>query len=217
MRGRTPARSAKTTNGRDAELSQAKLIAAATKEFARHGLLGARVDRIADGAGVNKQLIYYHFKNKEALYIAVLERAYADIRLRERELELDGLPPWQAMDKLVGFTFDYVTEHPSFVALLMDENVHRGIHLKKSEALRRLRSPFVDFIAQTLKRGERSGAFRRGLDPMQFYISLAGLCFFYHANIHTLSALFNRPLAASTELKRRRAHVVDLVKSYLRP
>jgi TetR/AcrR family transcriptional regulator len=52
---------------------------------------------------------------------------------------------------------------------------------------------------------------------MQFYISLAGLCCFYHANIHTLSVLFNRPLAASTELKRRRAHVVDLVKSYLRP
>jgi TetR/AcrR family transcriptional regulator len=208
---------ARAVNGRDAEVSQAKLLAAATEEFARHGLLGARVDTIASNAGVNKQLIYYHFNNKEALYVAVLERVYTDIRERERELELDHLPPLQAMDKLVSFTFDYVTEHPNFVSLLMDENVHRGVHLRKSSELKRLRSPFVGFIAETLKRGERVGAFRRGLDPMQFYISLAGICFFYHANIHTLSALFDRALATPAELKQRRAHVVDFVRHYLRP
>ncbi len=205
------------TNGRHAELSQARLLAAATDEFARHGLLGARVDTIASNAGLNKQLIYYHFNNKEALYVAVLERVYTDIREREQELKLDHLAPVEAMDRLVGFTFDYVTEHPNFVSLLMDENVHRGVHLRKSKELKRLRSPFIGFIAETLKRGELVGAFRRGLDPMQFYISLAGICFFYHANIHTLSALFDRALATTAELKERRRHVIDFVRHYLRP
>ena len=202
---------------RRAEASQAKLLKAAREEFARHGLLGARVDTIARKAGVNKQLIYYHFSSKEALYVAVLERTYADIRARERGLRLDDLPPQEAMDKLTGFTFDYVSEHPEFVALLMDENVHRGVHLRRSKTLQRLRSPFVAFIAKALKRGEQAGLFRAGIDPMQFYISLAGLCFFYHANIHTLSVLFDRPLASRAERVRRRAHVIDFVRSYLRP
>jgi TetR/AcrR family transcriptional regulator len=204
-------------NGRNAEMSQLKLLAAAADEFARHGLLGARVDTIARSGGVNKQLIYYHFNSKEALYVAVLEHVYTDIRARERELKLDDVPPQQAMDQLIGFTFDYVTKHPNFVALLMDENVHRGVHLRKSKQLRRLRSPFVGFIDETLKRGERAGVFKSGVDPVQFYISLAALCFFYHANIHTLSALFNQSLGAPEKLRRRRKHVLEFVTSYLRP
>jgi AcrR family transcriptional regulator len=56
------------------------ILAAARDEFSRYGLAGARVDRIAENAQLNKRLIYYYFSSKDGLFLAVLERTYADIR-----------------------------------------------------------------------------------------------------------------------------------------
>ncbi len=202
-------------SGRDPEASRQSLLSAGAEVFARLGLHGARVDAIAAAAGVNKQLIYYHFGDKEGLYKAVLEATYADIRARERELELTALPPVAAMEVLAGFTFDYLVENPFFVPLLSDENTHRAVHLKNSAVLDDLRSPFIGFIDETLRRGEEAGVFRTGVDATQFYISLAGLCYFYHANIHTLSVLFDRPLGSPEALAERRTHVLRFVTGFL--
>ncbi|HWP12149.1 MAG TPA: helix-turn-helix domain-containing protein, partial [Ramlibacter sp.] len=59
---------------RDADRSQATILTAARDEFAEHGLGGARMDRIAERAGLNKRLIYYYFEDKEQLFRAVLEQ-----------------------------------------------------------------------------------------------------------------------------------------------
>lgn len=217
---KTPARTTARANGvpagsRDPDATRRALLAAGTEIFTRYGLHGARVDAIAAAAGVNKQLIYYHFGDKDGLYRAVLEGAYADIRARERALDLAMLTPAAAMEVLVGFTFDYLVENPAFVALLSDENTHLAEHLKNSHVLEDLRSPFVGLIRETLLRGEKAGVFRGGVDPTQFYISLAGLCYFYHANIHTLSVLFDRKLGTAEALAERRAHVLQFVMGFL--
>src|SRR5512136_1030593 len=78
-----------------------KLLTAARREFAARGLAGARVDDIALRAGVNKQLVYHYFGDKDALYLAVLEWVYAEIRAQERKLNLEGLPPERAIRKLI--------------------------------------------------------------------------------------------------------------------
>ena len=81
------------TRPRDADRSQKDILDAALAEFAEHGLGGARMDRIAERAGVNKRLIYYYFENKESLFLAVLERAYEDIRGEEQQLNLTAGRP----------------------------------------------------------------------------------------------------------------------------
>src|SRR6185369_50557 len=96
---------------RDADRSQSTILAAARDEFAEHGLGGARVDRIAERAGLNKRLIYYYFEDKEKLFQAVLEQAYRDIRDHERELHLLDLEPQEAVRKLVEFTWNYYLDH----------------------------------------------------------------------------------------------------------
>ena len=88
---------------RDPVATRKKLLTAARQEFARHGFAGARVDEIADRAGVNKQLVYHYFGDKDALYLAVLEWVYEDIREQERRLNLEGLPPEKAIRKLILF------------------------------------------------------------------------------------------------------------------
>ncbi len=200
---------------RDPEATRAAILAAATEEFAAHGLGGARVDRIADRAGINKRMLYYYFGQKEDLFLAVLEQAYENIRGEERKLNLTQVEPIEAIRRLVGFTWDYYLEHPSFLNLLNSENLHRASHLRRSAKVRSLHSPFVATIAEVLERGVRMGLFRAGVDPIQLYISIAGISYFYLGNAHTLSTIFDRDLLAPKAKLERLSHMTDVVLGYL--
>ena len=192
-----------------------RLLRAAELEFASQGLSGARVDVIARRARINKQLIYYHFGDKDSLYQAVLERAYAGIRKKELDLNLAGDDPAAAMVKLVGFTFDYCVDNRAFVRLLVNENVLEGRFIRRSKAIRQSSSPLLKLLRDTVEHGVTLGAFRKDVDPVQLYITIAGLCFFYVSNIHTLSALFERDLERPSARRERRRHVIDVVLRYL--
>ncbi|HET7804790.1 MAG TPA: TetR/AcrR family transcriptional regulator [Pseudolabrys sp.] len=202
---------------RDPEGMRARILGAATKEFARYGFGGARLNRIAKTAGANKRMIYYHVGDKEALYLAVLEGAYDHIRTAERRLNLEELGAGQAIVKLLTFTWQYFLENPEFMALLNEENQHRARHLRHSRKVKGLHSPFVELIADILRRGEASGELRKGIDPVQFYISLAALSYFYQSNSATLSVIFGRDLLSEDARAERLAHMTDLVLAALRP
>lgn len=201
---------------RDPDGTKKRILDAATHEFSTKGLGGARIADIADRANVNKRMLYHYFGDKEALFLVVLESAYAAIRSRERELDLDHLPPEEAMRRLVETTWDHYIDHPEFISLLNSENLHRARHLKGSIRAREMHSPFADLIAKILRRGEDAEVFRAGVDPVDLYISIAGLGYFYLSNRHTLSVIFDRDLEAPENLARRRAHMVEVVLGYLR-
>jgi len=200
---------------RDADRSQAAILAAARDEFAEHGLGGARVDRIAERAGLNKRLIYYYFEDKEKLFQAVLEQAYRDIRDEEARLHLLDLDPPKAVRRLVEFTWDYYLRHPEFMTLLNSANLHRARHLAESKRARELNSPLIETLAGVLERGRREGSFRGGVDPVQLYVSIAGLAYFYLSNAHTLSAIFGRDLLAPKARAERLSHMTEVVMGYL--
>jgi len=207
----------KRANGRrDPAKNQARILAAATGEFARYGLGGARVDRIAARAGANKRMLYYYYGNKEDLFLAVLEASYASIRNAEKALKLGDLAPRAAMRKLVEFTWAYYLAHPEFLTLLNSENLHRARHVKRSPGIVAMHSPFVAMIKGVLERGAHAGVFRAGVDPVQLYISIAGLGYFYLGNRYTLSAIFGRDLLAPRHKAERLKHMVELVLGYLR-
>jgi AcrR family transcriptional regulator len=203
------------TASRDPEATREAILTAATDEFAGFGLGGARVDRIAERAGINKRMLYYYFGQKEDLFLAVLERAYAKIRGEEQKLNLTQVEPTEAIRRLIEFTWNYYIENPSFPILLNSENLHRARHLKKSARVRTLHSPFVSTIADVLQRGARSGLFRTGVDPIQLYVSIAGLSYFYLSNNHTLSTIFDRDLMAPKARVERLAHMTEMVLGFL--
>ncbi|RPH46871.1 MAG: TetR family transcriptional regulator [Burkholderiales bacterium] len=200
---------------RDPVATRAAILRAATDEFAQHGLGGARVDRIAEKADINKRMLYYYFGNKEDLFLAVLEEAYRDIRDAEQALNLSATDPVEGIRRLVSFTWTYYLEHPEFLRLLNSENLHRAEHLARSREIRAMHSPFVAMIDDLLERGRRSGVFRAGVDPVQLYISIASLSYFYLSNRHTLSTIFGRDLLAPRERAERLGHMTDLVLGYL--
>ena len=200
---------------RNPERTRARILEAARIEFARRGLGGARVDQITARADSNKRMIYYYFGNKEALFLAALESAYEHIRQAEQSLNLTDLAPDDGMRRLVQFTWEYYLAHPEFITLLNSENLHRARLLKKSKKIRALHSPLVALLKGLLKRGEHAGVFRRGVDPVQLYISIAALGYFYLSNSHTLSTIFGRDLMRPRALKHRLAHMTELVLGYL--
>jgi AcrR family transcriptional regulator len=201
---------------RDPERTRAAILAAATAEFSAKGLDGARVDEIAARAGVNKRMIYHYFGDKDGLYLAVLEASYAAIRSAELSLRLGDQHPVEGMRALVNFTWDYFIAHPEFLSLLATENLHRAANLKKLGHIRELHSPLIGMLSELLERGMKQRIFRQGVDPMQLYISIAALGFFYMSNRHTLSTIFGQDLGASAALAERGQHIVEVVLGYLR-
>ena len=212
-----PATRRRPSGARDPARTRAAILAAATGEFTTKGLKGARVDAIARRSGANKRMIYHYFGNKEGLYLAVLESAYADIRTAEIGLNVVERHPVDGMRELLDFTWRYFIEHPEFLSLLATENLNRASYLKKSRRIRELHSPLVGMISTLLDRGAELGVFRRGVDPVQLYISIAALGFFYFSNRYTLSTIFGRDFSARDELAQRSRHILDVVLGYLEP
>lgn len=202
---------------RDSERTQAAILAAATAEFARHGLTGARVDRIAAAAGANKRMLYYYFASKDGLFLAVLEQTYARIRAAETALSLLDVPPEEGVRRLLRFTWEYYLAHPEFLTLLNNENLHGAVHLHRSRQVQAMNSPLIRTLRQVLDKGAASGAFRIGVDALQLYISIAALSYFYIGNHHTLSAVFGRDLATPRARRDRLAHMTEVILGYLRP
>ena len=201
---------------RDPARTQLRILKAATAEFARSGLGGARVDRIAARAGANKRMLYYYFGNKEALFLAVMEASYARIRSAELGLKLGETDPVEGIRRLVEFTWSYYLRNPEFLTLLNSENLHRARHIKRSKNIPAMHSPFVATIEDLLKRGAKAGQFHRGVDAVQLYISIASLSYFYQSNRHTLSAVFARDLFAPRHRAARLSHMIEMVLGYLR-
>ena len=202
---------------RDPAATRMKLLTSARREFAQNGLAGARVDEIAARAGVNKQLVYHYFGDKDALYLDVLEWVYEEIRTQERKLNLEGLPPERAIKKLIESSFDHLAAHPDFIVLLNDENRGGAGHVRNSRKLEAMHSPLVSMVSNILADGVRSGVFRKGIDAVHLYISIAGLSYFFFSNTPTLSAIFGKDLSSPAARRARRRHVVDLVMQSLRP
>lgn len=200
---------------RDADRSKNVILRASRDEFAEYGLGGARVDRIAQRAELNKRLIYYYFGDKEKLFQAVLEQAYQDIRAQEQQLALLALKPADAIRRLVEFTWNYYLSHPEFLTLLNSANLHRARHIAESDSVRSVNTPLIETLAEVLERGRKEGSFRGGVDPLQLYVSIAGLAYFYLSNNHTLSAIFGRNLMTQKAHNERLSHMCDVILGYV--
>lgn len=199
------------TRVRDADATRSRILEAAKQEFAKLGLGGARVDDIALRAKANKRMIYHYFGSKEDLFTAVVEDAYVDIRTAEQALELEHLPPRQALAKLVSFTWRYYLDNPEFIRLVNSENLHEARHITGSVRLQEVSRRFIGMVGDILKRGEADGSFRAGIDPVQLNITIAAIGYYYLTNRYTGSYLFERDLMTPEALDARLAFNLDTI------
>ena len=196
------------------EITRQKILAAAEAEFSQIGLYGARVDSIAERAGVNKRMIYAHFGNKEQLYVTVLTLVYNRMAQADEQLFESHLSPSDTVRRIIAMYFDFLTQNPTFVRMLMWENLNQAQYIKASgAALSKGRS--LKMLSDTLTRGIQAGLFRSDLDVESAVLSINMFCFSYFSNIHTMSHLLQRDLTHTSEVKHYADYVTDMVLKYL--
>lgn len=193
-----------------------KIIEAATAEFSEKGYGGARVDQIVKRASISKNLLYHYFKSKEDLFVRVLEHNYSLLRAYQNELQLEAMTPEEGIQRLVTGTFRYFLEHPEIMSLLNTENLHQAEHIRQSTRILEMYHPLVESIKDLLARGVEEGVFRKGVDPIELYITISGLGYYYLACQYTLSTIFKTNLADPKRVEQRHRHIVEVVLAYLR-
>ena len=193
------------------------ILAAAQAAFAEKGYSGANVNEIVARAGTTKPMVYYHFGSKEGLFAAVLEDVYAGMRAIEGSLDLDGLPPCEAMRRLVHVTFDYHAAHPDWVRLIQVANIHEAQHIRNSPTIASRNLAVLDILSVLLARGARDGAFRPGVDPLRLHLMIASMCFYRVSNRHTWRVIFGRDLDDPADAALQRTMLADAVLRFLRP
>jgi len=154
---------------------QARILAAATFEFAEHSFSGARIDRISKRAKTVDRMLYYYFGNKKDVYLAVIEQCYSDIRASEQQLALDTLPPREALRALAVQSFHYHENNRNFTRLVLQENFQGGEMLRQVPTMDALRQAALEPLQRILDRGQQSGIFRAGLEAADVHYLISAL------------------------------------------
>ncbi len=176
------------------EAVRADILRVAQAEFARNGLSRTRIEDIAARTKTSKRMVFYYFGDKESLYQAVLEAAYAGVRAGEAELDLEDLPPDQALRRLVEFTFDHHRDNPDFIRLVMVENIHGGSHMRQMEQLAEQNLAAIRVLERICEAGRASGLFRDDISPLALHWRISAMSFFNVSNRATFALNFGDSL-----------------------
>lgn len=202
---------------RNPERTRQRILDAARTAFCAHGVEGTTMEAIARDSSVNKRMVYHYFGKKEDLYLKVLEDTYAARRHHDGILDLRDCDPEEGVRRMIRQAFAYCRDNPDYVNLLIVENLNGARHLRRSEVILRMHKPLVEGLRDVLRRGSELGLFRAFVDPVQLYLTIASLCFFYFSNNATLSTIFDRDFSSAEALEAREAHVEAVVLGFLKP
>lgn len=212
----TPITKSHLGSRRRPEQSRTAILQAAVREFAREGVAGARIDHIARAAKVNKALLYYYFKDKEALYGAVLDHVFGGLLACVGEVFSRELPPRQKIIAYAGAHFDYIAGHPLYPPIVQGEMMaagrDRATHLGR--IAKRYFRPLFGRVAQVLREGQAAGEFR-AVDPLHFVPSMIAVIVFYFTSAPALRAMTGKDPLSAKSVAARRTAVLDLISAAL--
>ena len=198
------------------EQSRAAILEAAVREFAREGVAGARTDAIARSAGVNKALLYYYFKDKEALYQAVLDEVFSGVRVAIEQALSQPLPPRERLQAYVRAHFDYIASNPLYPRIVHAEFLRAG---RSPAGMQRIAKeyfrPIFSQLSSLLQEGVQAGEFRP-VNVMHFIPSMVSVIVFYFITAAPIMHVVTGANPFAPELiAERRAAVLDFITAAL--
>jgi hypothetical protein len=147
--------------------------------------------------------------------VAVLEDVLGELRREELKLEVDHVEPLEGMMALFHFIHRHFGRHRELISLLSGENLLEARFLRQSRETPIEASPLIAVIAKLLRRGEKAGLFRSGVDPLVLYVAMVSLSYFHRSNVHTLSVIFEQDLQAPAWLTAQRRFAEDMIRRTL--
>ena len=198
------------------EESRAAILQAAAREFAEHGIAGARTDAIAREAKVNKALLYYYFKDKETLYGAVLDSAFSGLKSTVFQVLDSDQPPREKFLTYVGAYFDFVAANQVYPKLMQREMMRaregQSPHIEK--VVKNYIQPIYMRVGELLRKGIAEGEFR-AVDPAHFIPSMISMIVFYFSSAPVMQKIVRFNPLAPERIAERRAAVLDFVSAAL--
>jgi AcrR family transcriptional regulator len=198
------------------EGTRERILRTAIAEFSEKGFSGARVLTICRKSRANPRMIYHYFGGKDRLYVAVLEHVLGELRAEELKLDVEHVSPIDGMMQLFDFTYEHFGKHPELIHILSGENLLRARFLKKSSKTPVVASPLIAMIGELLKRGEKARIFRRGIDPLQLYVSMVGFAYFHRSNAHTLSVIFKSDILEAGWQAEHKRYAKEMMLGFLK-
>lgn len=177
-------------------VSPERILAAAALEFAERGYAGARVDRIARRARVNKAMLYYHFTSKRELYRTLLRRMFGDLAADLRQISASADAPDARLRVAVAAIAAFVESHACFPAIMLREMAEGGAHVD-AETLAAIASIPRAFIG-ILQPGIEAGHFRP-MHPIASYFTTVAPIIMFVASTPLRKQLEARHLLPSGE------------------
>lgn len=198
------------------EESRAAILKAAAREFAEHGIAGARTDAIAHAAHVNKALLYYYFKDKETLYGAILDNAFAEMKtIVFQALDGDRPPREKIMAYAVAY-FDFIASNQIYPKLMQREmmRAREGGSLHIDRLVKSYFQPVYRRLGELLCKGIAEGDFRE-VNPAHFVSSMVAVIVFYFTSAPVMRRIVRFDPLSPEHIAERRAAVLDFISAAL--
>ncbi len=189
---------------RDSAATRERIVAAAFEEFTESGFAGARVDRIAERANVNKSLLYQYFGDKERLFQHVLESKLTELG----SLALDPKDVAQA----IGTFFDFHARNPWMIRLMLWEALDFGTHPIPNEPERRRQ---LCERVEALEHAQAAGLVDPSLDARQTVVTLIGLVGSWFAFPQVARIICGGDPYSRKALAQRRDHLQEFARRIL--
>jgi len=198
------------------EESRAAILQAAAFEFAEYGIAGARTDSIAREARVNKALLYYYFKDKETLYGAVLDEAFAGLKKSVFQVLDSDLPPREKILAYAGAYFDFIASNQIYPRLMQGEMMRarqgQSPHIEK--VIKNYIQPIFLRVSEVLREGIAGGHFRR-VNPAHFVQSIVAMIVFYFSSAPMMQKIVGFNPLTPERIAERRTSVLDFISAAL--
>ena len=193
-----------------AKITRQQILTAATAEFSKKGLHGARVDEIAKRAEVNKERIYAYFGSKEQLFRETLREAISEIISEEQTLLTQlAEDPTRMTEVTLEHYLGFLERHPHFWRLLAWENLSGGA---EAEALSGVREQTFKEMRQLYQQRQKLGMFSKSISFEAFIFTLSAVSFFLFSNRLTMERTLQLNLAIPATRKQLMAEVLTLIR-----
>jgi TetR/AcrR family transcriptional regulator len=196
------------------EIKKQRILDVALEEFAEKGLYGARINYIAEKSGVNKRNIYEYFDSKDGLYSAVLTIVYERLAKWEQAVISQDASYEQSIKNIIKMYFDFFYDNPSFVKIVMWENLNNAKYIGESKAIS-LKENALSFVKKVLIRGKADGVFKESVDVDEVVMSINMFTFSYFSNIHTMAHILHRDFGKREAMEKRCAHITEMILDHI--
>jgi len=197
------------TQAERADQARVRILQAAVRQFSENGLAGARTEQIAEDAGVNKALLYYYFKSKDALYTAALEWVAEEVRASSLAVFDGQASEGEKFLHSVLNHFDRIHTNRGFQSLMQQEMIrlHRGEGNSLSSLVEKVFKPLMEKTQEVLRAGIASGELIEA-DPMQIQYAATGANVFYFLSAPLMKLVLGSDPLEISALESRRAKAI---------